>query len=89
MSTDNRSLDGMVCADLTRKVNISKLRGRQPNQIAKALQKLDADNLRKQGYAWFRMTAPADDEDWCYLEAWKAKPAHEGKLDRSKAEEVK
>lgn len=83
-----------VAADLTRKVNISRLRGSQPAQIAKALIKLDADNLRKQGYAWFRVTAPADDEDWCYLEAWKAKPVVdglfcEGQLDRSKAEEVK
>lgn len=69
-------------ADLTRVADISKVRGSQPSAIAKVMMPM-ADGLRAQGYKWFRVTAPADDEDHVYLEAWWERPQVEGELNRA------
>ena len=74
-----------VPADLTRIADISKVKGSQPAAIAKACMPM-ADLLREQGFKWFRVTAPADDEDHVYLEAWREKPAKQGKLNRAAAQ---
>lgn len=79
-----------IPADLTRVVDISKVRGSQPNALAKVIKPM-ADGLREQGYKWFRVSAPSDDEDHVYLEAWHEEPLVDGliserSLDRSKAE---
>jgi hypothetical protein len=84
-------IDG-IPADLTRIVDISKVRGSQPGIIAKKIMPI-SDALREQGYKWFRVTAPADDEAHVYLEAWHEYPVvdgvlRQGVLDRSKAEVV-
>lgn len=71
-------------ADLTRVVDISKVRGNQPQAIAKTMMPL-ADGLRAQGYKWFRITAPDDDEERVYLEAWMVRPEKEGELNRAAA----
>jgi len=77
------SKDG-VPADLTRVVDISTVKGNQPDAIARTCMPM-ADGLREQGYKWFRVTAPGDDEDHVYLEAWLVKPDVEGELNRSAA----
>lgn len=69
-------------ANLTRVADISKVKGSQPTAIAKAITPI-SDGLRKQGYKWFRITAPADDENHVYLEAWWERPVKQGKLNRS------
>ena len=71
-------------ADVTRVVNIEKVKGGQTRAIAEALGPL-ADGLRAQGYHWFRITAPADDEDHVYMQAWRIRPEIEGALDRGSA----
>jgi hypothetical protein len=71
-------------ADLTRVVDISKVKGGQPSAIREILGPL-ADGLREQGYKWFRITAPSDDEDHVYMQAWRLRPEIEGALDRSAA----
>lgn len=71
-------------ADLTRVANIPK-RGSQMTAFTKALRVLDSDGLRAQGYSWFRISAPADDPEHAYLEAWRAKPEQEGTLNRAAA----
>lgn len=68
-----------IPADLTRVVDISKVKGSQPSAIAKVMGPL-ADGLREQGYKWFRVTAPADDEDHVYMEAWRERPMKDGEL---------
>jgi hypothetical protein len=78
-----------IPADLTRVTDISDVKGSQPDAIAKTLMPM-ADGLRAQGYKWFRITAPADDEDHVYLEAWRERPIvdgvlSEGKLNRAAA----
>lgn len=84
---DVTRMSGGIPADLTRVVDISNVRGTQPSAIAKVLNPM-ADGLREQGYQWFRITAPADDEAHVYLEAWKVKPKQEGILNRSAASVV-
>lgn len=71
-------------ADATRVVDISTVKGGQPAAIRKMLGPL-ADGLREQGYKWFRITAPADDEDHVYMQAWRIRPEVEGALDRGAA----
>lgn len=68
-------------ADLTQVADISRVKGSQPSAIVKVLSPM-ADGLREQGYRWFRVTAPADDEDHVYLEAWWERPNKEGELNR-------
>ena len=77
-----------IPADLTRKTRIPQ-RGSHVEAFTKALNRLDSDGLRSQGYTWFRVSAPGDDEEWAYLEAWKVKPDVQAPLNRSAAVEVK
>lgn len=79
---DFRAMPGTP-ADLTRVVDISEVRGSQPNAIAKVLGPM-SDGLREQGYKWFRVSAPGDEDD-VYLEAWLQRPEKEGELNRSAA----
>lgn len=72
-------------ADLTRVADISKVKGSHWRVLEKHILPI-SDGLREQGYKWFRVTAPADDEDHVYLEAWWEKPAKEGKLNREAAQ---
>jgi hypothetical protein len=71
-------------ADVTRVADISGVRGSQPSAIAKVIMPI-SDGLKEQGYKWFRVTAPVDEPDRIYLEAWKERPAIEGKLNRESA----
>ena len=75
-------------ADLTRKTRVPK-RGSAMQAFTKAMNRLDSDGLRSQGYTWFRVSAPGDDQEWAYLEAWKVKPAVQAPLNPSAAVEVK
>lgn len=68
-------------ADLTRIADISKVKGSHANAISKVCMPM-ADGLREQGYTWFRVTAPTDDEDHVYLEAWRERPQKEAPLNR-------
>jgi hypothetical protein len=72
-------------ADLTRVTDISAVHGQQPDIIAKWIGPM-ADGLREQGYQWFRCTAPDDDEDHVYFEAWRERPYKQGPLNRAAAE---
>ena len=71
-------------ADLTRVVLIPQ-RGSHMKGFLKALKMLDADGLRKRGYSWFCVSAPGDDPDHAYLQAWRVKPETQGPLDRASA----
>lgn len=72
-------------ADLTRVATLSPLYT-QPIAVARALNKqLKPDDLKAEGYKWFRVTAPADDPEHVYLEAWWTKPTVEGALNREAA----
>lgn len=71
-------------ADLTLVADISKVKGSQPTAISKVCMPM-AEGLREQGYRWFRVTAPSDDEDHVYLEAWRERPYKQGALNRSAA----
>lgn len=71
-------------ADLTLVADISKVKGSQPSAIAKVISPM-SDGLREKGYQYFRCTAPADDEDHVYLEAWWTRPDKQGKLNRAAA----
>lgn len=84
MSEPRHPTDGAP-ADLTRVADISKVKGSQSEAIARKVMPI-SDGLREQGYKWFRVTAPADDPDHVYLEAWWEKPAKEGTLNREAAQ---
>jgi hypothetical protein len=71
-------------ADLTRVVLIPQ-RGSHVKAFMKAMKMLDSDGLRKQGYLWFCVSAPADDPDHAYLEAWHVKPEKQAPLNRAAA----
>ena len=77
-----------VPADLTRKTRIPR-RGSSLRTFTKAMNRLDSDGLRSQGYTWFRVSAPGDDQEWAYLEAWRVKPDVEAPLNCSAAIEVR
>jgi len=73
-----------VPADLTRVINIARLKGSHDVAAAKALRPLE-EGLRGEGYTWFRIT---DDPRRVYLEAWRVKPANPAPLNRNAAVEV-
>jgi hypothetical protein len=72
-------------AALTRVIDISGIRDwSQPMIIARNIGPL-ADGLRAQGFNWFRITCPAHEPTRVYMEAWREKPAREGRLNRRAA----